>query len=325
DIQRKLQQHIHEMKEISKQLGIMEAKKSELQILKRDNMHERRGLENKVAQIENVKQQRLQYLRNLDNDAYKATLWLRENSQHFKGQVFEPMMLEINVINSSNAVYIENTIPVRDRVALTCTNKDDMNFLIQSLRDNLNLGINIVYSDPDETIHMYQPRIPIERLKQYGFYAYLSSLITAPTPIITYLCKNYRIHNTPVGNDQTNKCFEDIPREISCFFSDRFRFSCSYSRYTGEKITRQNEIKSSGCLAISVDLAKLENIQGQLNDNQRAYERYDVQIQELQNRITELSERKERLSESLKNIKNICQNIQTIDSRIRVVHNNIEQ
>lgn len=58
-------------------------------------MYEMRTLENELRKIENIKQQRLEYLRRLDNDAYRATLWLRENSGNFKGQVFEPMMLEV--------------------------------------------------------------------------------------------------------------------------------------------------------------------------------------------------------------------------------------
>lgn len=48
---------------------------------------------------------------------------------------------------------------------------------------------------------------------------------------------------------------------------------------------RQYEIKPDGSLSISVDLAKLENIQGQLNENQRICERYDDQIRELQNGV----------------------------------------
>lgn len=69
-------------------------------------------------------------------------------------------------------------------------------------------------------------------------------------------------------------------------FVDKCRFFCSYSKYTGEKLVRQNEIKSDGSLSISVDLARLENIQGQLNDYRRSCEDYDVQIQELQNSVS---------------------------------------
>lgn len=97
-----------------------------------------------------------------------------------------------------------------------------MNLLIRSFRDDQRLSVNIVYSNPNETIQMFQPHIPIERLGRYGLYAYLLSLLTAPSPIITYLCKNYRIHNTPVGNEKTNECYEEIPREISCFFSGKY-------------------------------------------------------------------------------------------------------
>lgn len=118
-----------------------------------------------------------------------------------------------------NAIYLENTISASDRVAITCTNKDDMNLLIREFRDTQKLAVNIIYSDPQENVDMYQPEIPIENLKQFGLYTYLLSLLDGPSPIITYLCRNYKIHCTPVGNEETNQCFDDIPHNICTFFS----------------------------------------------------------------------------------------------------------
>lgn len=57
-----------------------------------------RVLRNDVSRLENVKQKRLEYLQKLDNDAYQAVLWLRENKRLFKGEVFEPIMLEVCII-----------------------------------------------------------------------------------------------------------------------------------------------------------------------------------------------------------------------------------
>lgn len=138
------------------------------------------------------------------------------------------MCFQLNVIKPENAAFIEQTIPLRDRVAITCTNKDDMNVLIRMFRDTQKLGVNIVYSDPQEGVHIYQPQIPIERLRKFGLHAYLLSLLTGPPPLITYLCKTYRIHNTPVGDEKTNQCFEAIPQEISSFFSGMYNLVRKY-------------------------------------------------------------------------------------------------
>lgn len=73
-------------------------------------MYETRAFENELRKIENVKQQRLEHLRRLDSDAYNATLWLRENSQHFKGAVFEPMMLEVKLAECYYNIYLQSSL-----------------------------------------------------------------------------------------------------------------------------------------------------------------------------------------------------------------------
>ena len=64
----------------------------------------------------------------------------------FLGEIFEPIMLEVNVLDNSKAKYVEQMIPLRDRLAFTCTDKSDMNLLIRSLREQQKLSINVLHS-----------------------------------------------------------------------------------------------------------------------------------------------------------------------------------
>ncbi|KAJ8979329.1 hypothetical protein NQ317_006943 [Molorchus minor] len=73
-------------------------------------------------------------------------------------------MLEVNVLDIQKAKYVENVIAVRDRLAFTCVNKEDMNKLVRCLRESQNLCINIVHSTEGENLSQFQPRVPIERL-----------------------------------------------------------------------------------------------------------------------------------------------------------------
>lgn len=119
-------------------------------------------------------------------------------------------------------MYVESIIPFRDRVAFTCTNKEDMNSLIRYLRNDKQLRVNVLYAgDPNDHVSRYQPTIPIEQLRRYGLYTYMHSLFTAPEPIMRYLCKTYHVHNIPIGNRQTNQVFQDVPPQIHVFFSGK--------------------------------------------------------------------------------------------------------
>lgn len=301
-------------------------KKGECENSKRNKSYEMRCLENELENLENVKQQRLEWLRRMDKHAYSAVQWLRKNKELFKGPVYEPMLLELNVLNPNHAIFVENTIPIRDRVAFTCVLKEDMNTLILKLRDEQKLNVNVVHSGMERSsINQYQPSIPIEQLKPFGMFAYIKSLVTGPEPIMTYLCKTYRIHNIPVGNNLTNQRFESVPPQITNFFSDTFRFSTSYSKYTREKSTRQNEIKSDNSFSISMDAERIENIRGQLIEVQQFSRKYDDQVSSLNNQINQNNQSLTLIRQNIQGLKKVKQDLDAYESRLRILKNKLHQ
>lgn len=177
------------------------------------------SLQNELSRLENAKQQRLEKLKMIDPDAYAMVTWLRANRHLFKGDIFEPMMLEINVLNPQHSFYLENVIARRDKVAFTCTDKADTPLFIKVLREN-RWNCNVFHSSYGG-VEDYVPAVPIEQLRRYGFYAYLKSLFTAPEPIMKYLCKMYRVHQIPVGTEVTNSMYNQVPKNISVFFSGK--------------------------------------------------------------------------------------------------------
>lgn len=209
---RKLQQHIRTLEET---IG-------ELTDRKRTKVMEMRGLQTELSRLENAKQQRLEKLRMIDPDAYAMVNWLRTNRHVFKGDVFEPMMLEINVLNPQHSFYLENVIARRDKVAFACTEKADTSLFIRVLREN-RWNCNVFHSSYGG-VEEFVPGIPIEELRRYGFYAYLQSLFTAPEPIMKYLCKMYRVHQIPVGTELTNTMYNQVPKSINVFFSGKLMF-----------------------------------------------------------------------------------------------------
>lgn len=174
--------------------------------------------ERKIEQITNVERQRLDKLRSYFEDAYKAYEWLQQNRNEFSGQIFDPILVEINVKNQQNAKYVENIISIKDLTAFVCTDKQDMGKLIKKFRNELRLAVNVAYSDPDEHV-MYEPDIPIENLAPYGFHSYVLDMIEGPAPVLNYLCRLYGIQRIAVGDDQTYEMAGRVPDQITKFFS----------------------------------------------------------------------------------------------------------
>ncbi|CAH0550064.1 unnamed protein product [Brassicogethes aeneus] len=302
----------------------LEDKREEIAQHKQNKSAEIRSVESEMQRLENVKGQRLQKLQRTDAHAYEATLWLRNNKHMFKGEIFEPIMLEVNVLDAKNAIYLENVIPQRDRLAFTCVEKSDMNLLIQQLRTKQNLTISVLHSgNTGQPLSSFRPDVPIEQLSKYGLYTYLFDLFTAPEPIMRYLCNTYRVHNIPIGNQKTNQMYERIPQQIRQFFSDKYKFSISVSRYTGEKSTRQQAISGDGGLSISVDVLKLEKIRGQREECRRTLGKYDENLNNLTAQVEKYNQGIDILRTKLREIGEKKHQADAVQNRIRAMANKI--
>lgn len=289
-----------------------------------DSKNRVRALEHEYNRLENVKNTRLQQLERINPDAFKAVHWLRNNKHLFSGEIYEPIMLEVNVLEPRFAKYVENVLPMRDRLAFTCVDKSDMNKLIRSLRENQKLSVNIVHSDMQDT-NAFQPNIPIERLRKYGFFNYVNNLFTAPPPIMNYLCKTYHLHNIPVGDSKTNECYEQIPDTIKQFFSDKYRYSINFSKYSGLKSTRQIEVNSDGGLSLSLDVVRLNQLKGEMGEVQTTVEKYNSQYQSIGQQIGKCDEKIKVIRDRMKEIHQEKLHAQTIHNRIQTTQAKIRE
>lgn len=64
----------------------------------------------RLADLQNVRKQRLEKLREKDLDTYKAVQWLEKNRDRFTGNVYEPILLELNVRDSRYASAVESVL-----------------------------------------------------------------------------------------------------------------------------------------------------------------------------------------------------------------------
>ncbi|KAK8782832.1 hypothetical protein V5799_015826 [Amblyomma americanum] len=173
-----------------------------------------------MMRLQDVSNQRMELLRRRSREAYEATLWLRQNEGRFKGKVYAPIMTQIDLLEPSDAKYVEAQIPTNDLVAFVAERQDDLNAFLTAMRDTCNLSVNGVVM-PSESLDAFQPRRPLSQISQYGFRAYVQSLFTAPDGVMRYLCKRYRVHDIPVGSAATEDCLSQLRTlGINRFFTE---------------------------------------------------------------------------------------------------------
>ncbi|KAJ9575653.1 hypothetical protein L9F63_007482, partial [Diploptera punctata] len=282
--------------------------------------------ETNIQKIQDVAKQRLQLLQHRNRDAYEAVLWLRENKQRFHYRIYEPMILEINIPNPSHAKYVESIIPRRDLFAFTCEDKRDMNELIRILRGEKKLKINAVHSGSEHPpLSSFRPNIDIQQLRHLGFYSYLSDMFNAPELIKSYLCRMYRLHNIPVGNNSTFNNSEKVPDGIRCFFSENHNFSVNKSKYSGHKSSRIAELFPPNLLAISLNTQHLQELQSSLQKlveskatKMASLEGIQIKIHRIEHELETLRSKRKELNEHLDTQK-------TIEARLKAKQSQLEQ
>lgn len=240
-----LAQQIHNMKE-----DLAEYMKKRLEInseLDEKYASEIGFLKRRLERAYDVHAQKFELLQAKFPDVHRAVLWLKDHQHLFKGNVYKPMILELSVLNSEHAKYFENIISVRDLLAFTCEDKEDVSLLVSELCVKQKLHINVGHAPPANKIN-YRADIPIENIRFCGFTAYLIDLIEGPPAIINYLCSLNRIHTIPIGTADVNNKTDDIPNNINIFFGGNQCYSVRVSKYSGEKSVMQKQISGKNLL-----------------------------------------------------------------------------
>lgn len=96
------------MHKLGMAVSTLREEKSNIDNSKHRKFYEGRQYQADIERLENMKNQRLEWLRKKDNDAYQAVMWLRQNRDKFEGEVFEPTMLEVIMRASRKSIFIES-------------------------------------------------------------------------------------------------------------------------------------------------------------------------------------------------------------------------
>ncbi|RLU20141.1 hypothetical protein DMN91_006747 [Ooceraea biroi] len=321
------------MKQIQNIANNMEKHRSTINKLANKNItikHEEENISRELRALQaehkslNFETKRLELLRQRSSDAYKGVLWLRENRNKFSMTVHEPMLLNINVKEASYAKYLESIISVRDLIAFTCENKQDMNLLLKYLRDQQKLQVNVVHSDPMKRVFM-QPEIPIENITKFGFKHYLVSLIEAPSTIMKYLVPMYHLHNIPVGTNEVEDKTDHVPRSLRCYFSENNIYTVSMSKYTRATSTRISRVSGNAMLSIVLDKSRLQRIQERLQSLQEKRNCVLLHIKETEDKICEETKELDKYRADRNKYQQNIQQIQALKGRLRIVAGKIKQ
>ncbi|XP_061484198.1 structural maintenance of chromosomes protein 5 isoform X2 [Rhineura floridana] len=256
---------------------------------KENLLKDEKGITDRIVQFDNMMNMKEEKLKRRFRDTHVALMWLRENRNRFQRDVYDPMMLAINMKDHKHAKYVENYISSNDLRAFVFENKEDMDIFLREMRDGQRLRVNAVCA-PDESWAEIRPSKPIEELYRYGFFSYLRELFDAPHPVMNYLCSQYRIHEVPVGTEKTRNMIERVIREtkLKQIFTAEERYIVKVSAYTNQTISSNVSLWPAQFLTVTVDADERRQLENQQKEIIR-------QLQSLDSQMASLSEKQKRL------------------------------
>ncbi|KAM9751721.1 structural maintenance of chromosomes protein 5 [Menidia menidia] len=320
-----------ELRRIQEERAKIEGEKADLR-RERDNITaESRMLERKLNDMNNMLNAKEEKLRGRHRDTHSALQWLRQNKQLFMGNVHEPMMLVINVKDHRFAKYVENHISFHDLRAFVFQRKDDMEKFMAEVRDRMNLKVNSI-SAPEESCSRRAPSRNIESLSRFGFFSYLREMFDAPDEVMSYLCHQYKVHDVPVGNDQTKAMIKTVIEEpyLRVLYTTQERYTVKRSFYSNKISTSNSALHPSQYLSITVDAEDKRNLEQQMKacetKLQAIGERMKVLQKEsavLDRRDNELLAEKKQLSELKGKRRQLEQKISTKQDSLKQMEQNV--
>ncbi|XP_062870491.1 structural maintenance of chromosomes protein 5 [Trichomycterus rosablanca] len=267
----------------------------ELQDLRRDKdeaIGELKRLQNRLSSLNNMMNRKEEKLRSHYRDTHTALLWLRKNRHLFEGNVYEPMMLVINVKDPRHAKYVESHVPINDLRAFVFQKQTDMEKFMTEVRDAQKLRVNSVIAPPQSFANR-PPMRPLDSLRRFGFFSYLRELFDAPEEVMSYLCYQYKVNDVPVGTERTKNMIETVIREsqLRMIYTAEEKYSVKKSTYSSKTISSNSALRPSQFLSMAIDPDERCQLEEHLSAARQQVQKIDTRMKTNQDEQAKLDRR----------------------------------
>ena len=255
--QRKVEEKVEEREEAQQSLRRLRAAKEELS--------------RELKELKSVEQQKLAVLRKVNEDALRALLWLQDHKDTFKGEVFPPFIVSGNVLDPSNAIFVENSISSRDLETFFFSDVEDMNLFLQITRQEKGWKKVSAVLTPALASDSFQPEADQSSLKALGLVSHVREMVAAPDPVLSFLCTNHSIHKVAVFSPKAERFNDRLVDELNLtkFFLGTKQQTVSKSQYSAAKSTLTKEVNSKGLLTVSMDKERVRRLEDELKGLER--------------------------------------------------------
>ncbi|KAH8431563.1 DNA repair ATPase SMC5 [Aspergillus melleus] len=136
-------------------------------------------------------------LKQVSPDSFRAYKWLQDNQGKFEKQVFGPPLVECSISDPKYADALESLLQKTDFTAFTTQSRNDFRTLQRCLNIDMRLH-DISIKTSVVPLENFRPPIPGDEIQKMGFDGWAKDFLKGPEPVLSVLCSENRLHQTPV-------------------------------------------------------------------------------------------------------------------------------
>ncbi|KTW32059.1 DNA repair ATPase SMC5 [Pneumocystis jirovecii RU7] len=256
-------------------------------------------VQNKLYDLDNIREQRLQWLKQNDRDVYDAVIWLSNNRNKFKDHVYDPVYLEINVKDLKYADFVEACFQRNTYTAFTFLNRDDYILFNRILVDSkegcgreLRLHTTEFSNTSAPSLDMQKQPCTSSQLKQnFDMDGYLLDFLDGSPPVLNTLCHIANVHKIPVSvHEISDVCYKKLSQCVNSanqfifpvFISGRTHYTMKKSKYGRKDVSTITKLVTKAQrFTVTVNTEAKELLQQQITDLNLVIKKNEASIQEL--------------------------------------------
>eukprot|EP01132_Coremiostelium_polycephalum_P003135 gene3135-3919_t len=272
------------------------------------------GLKKQLDQLNNRNEMKLEAIRRLDPDVYKAYQWIRHNPNYFEKPIFGPICLEMNVENEDHAKYLEFSMPNWLLTAFVPQTPGDKERFIQELVEKQRLRLNSIL-----LVNRTEPRrdYNIQDFQKFGITHFLDQTFDSNEYVKDAILDSVPIHNIGAGTNETNKYYEDLAKSnLNIFFTPQRQYYKSRSQYGNRNVsTRISNLRPSKILS-GVNLQLKNDLVGRITE-------VEARINEVRAQRDVLIQEEKKLLQLQKSIHEERNKLQSVTEERKKLYNKI--
>lgn len=188
-----------EIRAVMEDMRDVEAQQTDLAHQERQRRARKEQVEQKLAQLNNVRHQRMQILAQGDRDTYEAIHWLASHRDIFQKNVYDPVLVLLDVKQPQAARAIESCLNWNIQRTFVCQCRADYDLFTHELIDKRGWRLNVVELEGGRPLVAYTSPLSIPELHRVGFDDYAINFVNAPTDVLSYLCYAAHFHLIPIA------------------------------------------------------------------------------------------------------------------------------